>query len=138
MFRKIATLFCTAVALLLLFYANSAPVFSGLSDKFTVYCFSHSSNAQAVTVSDFSARFILSKTGESFSVKKGNLSPEEIFSRYSAVVIKTEETSEGISYFAFSSKIRYKKTVDGKTFNIQVFVGEKTVTVGTPMIYGSY
>ena len=86
----------------------------------------------------FGSRFILSKTGESFSVSNGEIEPEEFIKHFDGELVYTEKTDEGMGYYAFSEKIRYKKTVNGKTFNIHVFVGKEKTTVGTPMIYGSY
>jgi len=138
MFKKIITIAFIAVAIGVTFYIGSEPVFAGFTDRLNVYCFYNSSNAVTLNTSVFGSRFILSKTGESFSVASGEIDPEEFIKKMDGKLIWTEKTEEGTGYYAFSEKIRYKKTVNGKTFNIHVFVGKEKTTVGTPMIYGSY
>jgi hypothetical protein len=49
-----------------------------------------------------------------------------------------EETEEGINYYAYTEKLTTEKIIRGKKINLHIFIGESEVTIGTPIIYGSF
>ena len=71
--------------------------------------------------------------------QRGEVAVLDKFLRAFRAKIKVMETvGQGVNYYAYSTKIPYNQRVKGKTVNLQIFMGETTVKVGTPMIYGSF
>ena len=75
--------------------------------------------------------------GESFTAPL-NYDYKKLLEELNAKIVMTEDASEGNSYYAYSKKIRYCKTINDKKINLHIFVGKTGITVGTPIIYGSF
>ena len=136
MFKKILSAFSVSVLFSLLIFYYSAPVFKDYSDKFTIYP-SSSSTGKFETVNEENFPLI-KKGGESFEIKNGEITVEEILVKYNAELIFTESIEEGISYYAYSSDIPYVKTINGKKINLHIFIGKEKTVVGSPLIFGSF
>lgn len=79
-----------------------------------------------------------SKVGGSFLIEK-ELDLQELLKSLSVKTVFYEATEFGESLYGYSNKIAQRKTVNGKVVNIQVFIGKnQRITVGIPLIYGSY
>ena len=130
---------CVATLLVAcLFISNRTAVLYGYSENLTLYLFSSSSNATIVNVDKDSCFLYSNVYGESFWSCDSSLTPQQIFEDFSAKLIETEEILEGISYYAFSPKIKYRTMVGDKVVNLHVFVSDNKITVGTPIIFGSF
>ena len=114
---------------------SSQPLFKNFNDNFEIYLNEHSSNAAIISSDAGGFIMTFTRTGESC---KTDLSAVEIFSYFGAETVFTEVTCEGVGYYGFSEKIKYREYVNGKTVNLHVFEGKTGTTVGSPLIYGSF
>ena len=137
MFKKITATILSVLLLSTVPLFNAKPVFKGYSSEYEVYINSASSSAEIIRVSEKEFPFVKEVCGEAIKIELGQFSLEKFLEEFSAKVVFIEEISEGVSYYAFSKKIKYRKKIRGKTVNLQIFVGE-SVTVGTPIICGSF
>ncbi len=135
--KKLAFILCALAVIISFYVMNNRPIFSDFASAYEIYQYSNSSNALITSANNKSYLFIKNKTGESCKIY-GDFSLEQFLNKFSARVVFYEKVNDGVSYYAYSSKIKYRQTVNGKTVNLQVFIGADSVTVGTPIIYGSY
>lgn len=137
MIKKIFIVVLSVVCTLFVGAVNGEPVFKEYSDRFEVYTVGGSAGKIAsVGGTDF---FLCRRVkGESFKCAAEFFSVEEFLNDFAAQIMFTEETKEGTSYYAFSESIKYSKTFNDKRINLHVFVGSEQVTVGSPVIYGSF
>lgn len=113
------------------------PLFNSYSESFEVYTKSASSNAVITTTTKDYYPLIFAKTGESCKIK-GEFDLTSFFIQTGAKLVFKEQTESGTSYYAYSKNIRYKKVINGKKVNLHVHVGKTDITVGSPIIFGSY
>ena len=113
---------------------SSQPIFSEFSENFEVYLNENSSNAIILSSDARWFAMTFTRTGESC---KTDASVADIFGYFKARTVFVENTSEGVSYYGFTDKIKYREFLKGETVNIHVFVGKTHTTVGSPLIYGS-
>ena len=116
---------------------NNKPIFNDYSKNYEVYLDTSSSNARIISATKTIYPLIYNKVGESCKII-GSFSLDEFLTKMNAELIFTEDTDEGVSYYAYSKQIRYKRMVCDKVVNLQVFIGKSGVTVGSPIIYGSF
>ena len=82
--------------------------------------------------------FLKNIRGESVSLKKENFDLNEFLSDMNAEVVFVEQTEEMNLYYAYSPNLKYKKIVDGRLVNVQIAIAKERVTVGSPLIFGSF
>jgi hypothetical protein len=62
--------------------------------------------------------------------------------RHQATIVFTEEIESGVSIYAYSKSVKYRKQIKGKIVNLQIFIPKekqnKDITIGTPIIFGSF
>lgn len=75
---------------------------------------------------------------ESCYIAKEGFDAEVFIKQMGGRIVFVENINEGTIYYAYSSKILYKAKASGEIVNLQVFVGQSTVKVGTPLIYESF
>lgn len=75
-------------------------------------------------------------TGESIELETEQ-DANELIDRYSAKMIFTEQTDNGESFYYYTEKLPIYKYINGKRVNLHIHVGKK-ITVGYPIIFGSY
>ncbi len=137
MLKKVVTAFLCSAFLLSVYLFNSTPIVTGV-ERIEVYLYSSSSNAVIKTVEVKEFAFISNVKGECVKLKAKDFDLENFLSGYGAQVVLTESFDGGKSFYAYSPKIRYRETVCGKRVNLQVAIRGQTVTVGSPIIYGSF
>jgi hypothetical protein len=137
MFKKLCLVVLSLVFILFIGIANEAPMFSGYAREYEIYTESASSNARIIKANKNIYPFITAKVGESCKIK-GVFELHKFLADMKAEIVLIEPTGEGTSYYAYSKNIRYLKTIRGKRVNLQVFIGKTSVTVGSPIIYGSF
>ncbi len=137
MFKRLFILCLCAVMLFLSHFAINASVFNGYTNKIEVYLGNNGSlsTVQTIDVKDYP--YFNGVCGQSFKTDIKTFDFEKFIKDFSAKVVFTETIKEGISYYAYSPKIKERKTIKGHTINLQIFVGT-SVTVGVPLIYGSF
>lgn len=138
MLKKFSYILAVILTLACVGYVNTKPLFSNYSDSFTVYVGSNSSNAQILTVDSKDYRFIKDVTGESVKISNLGFDENEFFEKYNAKIVFTETTDGVVSYYGYSKDIKYQTTIGGKRINLHVAVTKDSVTVGAPIIYGSF
>lgn len=135
MFKKFAALFCVSALAALTVYVYCLPVFSDYTGELDVYYMANSTKPVRVCTDELP---LFNRCGESFKVKNGELSAEEILSRFNARIKFTEIIGEGVSYYAYSEKINREIIIKGEKINLHIFVGKTETTVGSPLIFGSF
>lgn len=138
MFKKLCAIFLAFFVLSWAFTVNDKPVFGAYAERFELYLLDNSSSAYIVSVSKDEYSAYKKIMGESCKVDKQNFSISDFLFDMGATLIFVEENEFGTSYFGFSPKIKYKKSTSGGTINLHVFIGESEVSIGSPVIFGSF
>ncbi len=134
------SLITLVVCLMIIIYGafiNSTCYLVSFSGRHEVYLKSNSSNAQTVCVEADCVKRYISKSGEAVLILN-DVSIEEILKEFCASLSFFEETEEGVSYYAYSRKIKYRKILNGKVINLHIFKGKNGTKIGSPLIYGSF
>ena len=76
------------------------------------------------------------KTGEATVINNSDV--DKILKDFSAETVFYEEVGDITEIYAFSKKIRYKKSVGGKIVNLHIIKNKTTIKVGSPIIFGSF
>ena len=137
MFKKLFVYALSFILFAAFTFFNATPVFFNYTDRLELYIDGGGSAGVIVSADKKDYPFIKGVSGESFKADKDTFDLDNFLNDFSAKIILTEEIAEGVSYYAFSNKIKYRSSVRGKTVNLHIFVGE-TVTVGSPLIFGSF
>ena len=119
------------------FCTRSKPVFSDYSSRFEVYFFDYSNLKGVKSVDKSKYVFCFNLRGES-CVVENECSVEQILQNFNARVVKTEKHDNGVSIYAYSKEIKYKKTLFGKVVNLHIELSNGKITMGSPVIYGSF
>ena len=138
MLKKCMVIFSSIVLIIAMFCISNMPIFTDKSDSYEVYL-ENSSNSQtimSVNLIDFA--LIFNKKGESVCMEKKGFELHNFFSEMKAKLLFVEEIDGKVSYYAYSPKLKYMQRVKGYNVNLHVVVGESTVKVGSPIIYGSF
>lgn len=142
MFKKILVCFLSLLLIFGIAIVNKKPIFSGYGSNFEVYLGESSSNAKIVNASKIDFLFLNKVCGESFKIDSLDFNIDKFLVKQNAKIVFIEEIESGISIYAYSRTIKYKKRIKGKMVNLQIFIPkdiENTkITVGTPIIYGSF
>lgn len=135
--KKIAVWFVCLIFILGVWISANQPVFKNYSQQTVVYSFNNSSNAKIDDCNNYVVPFKFFKVGESCVVDK-NFNVSQFISQFNASVVMKEQTVFGNSIYLYSPKINYCKSINGKKINLQIFTDGQKITIGTPIIYGSY
>ena len=138
MFKRISVAAISALVVLSFILLGSTPILKGYSENHVAYLTNSSSNIKVVKLSNGSFPIINGVRGESCTFTADGFDVDEFFSHHGATHILTERTGLGVSYYAFSPEIKYKERVSGKEVNLHVAVYGERITIGTPIIYGSF
>lgn len=142
MFKKILVCFLSLLLIFGIAIVNKKPIFSGYASNFEVYLGESSSNAKIVNANKIDFLFLNKVCGESFKIDSLDFNIDKFLVKQNAKIVFIEEIESGISIYAYSRTIKYKKRIKGKMVNLQIFIPkdiENTkITVGTPIIYGSF
>ncbi len=138
MFKSIRLFFIMILSIICVYAINRKPTFIGYSNEFTLYVQSNSSNCVFRRVNSFGYLFNVNVFGESCKVEKSAFILDDFLDKFSAQIVLVEEVDGLTSYYAYSKDIRYLQVINGKKVNLHVAVGENTVTLATPVVYGSF
>ncbi len=139
--KKTGAVLLLFISVLTLIYAsavNSTSYFERYQGKHEVYLESNSSNARIVEVEKEEIKKYIYKTGEAIFIENCNLDIENLLKDFSAEIVFAEHTEQGVSYFAYSKKIKGEKRIKGERINLHLHQSEVGVKMGTPLIYGSF
>jgi hypothetical protein len=134
MLKRFLALVLSPLLIFVLFSANAKPVFYECIDTLVVYT---SLGSDGRIIKADSGLLIGRVKGESFKLQK-DFDLSLFLNEYKGEIVKVEEIPEGVSYYCYSNKIKYCKEFKGKKVNLHVFIGENGVTVGSPIIFGSF
>lgn len=137
MLKKLLVIFLMIACLTGVWLASIRPEFYGFSESFEIYSKLNSSGEIYKANVNFFHRYGNIK-GESFKCEKDSFNIHKFIDKFDVTIIFTEEIDEGTSYYGYSNKIKYKKQFNGRTINVHIFVGKEQVTVGSPIIFGSF
>lgn len=137
MIKKIFLVSFVILLLIFITFSNQTPLFKDYSDNFEIYTKSPSSNAQIVCTNSKTYPLIFGKVGESCKIF-GEFDLSSFLMKMGAKTVFTEKAEHGVSYYAYSNDIKYKASVNGHVVNLHVFIGDSGVTVGSPIIFGSF
>ncbi len=138
MLKKTAVAFAICFVLLISWGENNKPVFFDYADSYEVYRESNSSSAKMLNAGALEIMFMSGKTGESCQISIEGFDVDRFLEDFNAEVCFVEKTATTLSYYAYSKRIPYRQTVRGKKVNLHVCIGESVVTLGSPIIYGSF
>ncbi len=131
---------CLTVCMIIIYaiaFLNATPVFRGYANKYELYIGDNSSCASVISVNADEYPFIHNIYGESCTIT-GDFNLTEFLSDMNASLIFYENIGDGMNYYAYSPKIKYKKEILGKTVNLHVYISKSKIKVGSPLIYGGY
>lgn len=137
MFKRFSILSLCAVMIFLLHVILNTSIFSGYTKRVEVYLGKSGSLSQIQTIDVKDYPYYSGVCGQSFKTDLNNFNLNVFLDDFDAEIIFTESIGEGVSYYAYSPKIKERVNLKGKTINLQIFVGT-AVTVGAPLIYGSF
>ena len=140
MLKRISVLLSAVILMLSLFLLNRVPVFdmTKASNGYEVYLTSFSSEKSIAQVDENAFKFALGVKGESICLDKNGFNLDEFLSQVGARLVFSEQLSSVTCYYAYSPKIKYQKTLNGKRVNLQVVQKESFVKAGAPLIFGSF
>ncbi len=138
MFKRVIPILLSAVCLCMVCYVNRTPVFGKFASELELYIGAPDSTAQIITVNAEKVPFISSVYGEAFTTSREEFNLNQFLDEFRAEMVFTESIEQGVSYYAYSSNIKYGQLINGKRVNLQVFIGDSTVKVGSPIICGSF
>ena len=138
MFKKITTVIIATACLCAVWFVNNRPLFSSMATRFEVYATSNGSDGVIYDVCKDEYPLITLKYGEACVLPLEEGLEERLLSTFNAKVVFCENTQFGKSIYAFSPDVKYSKQIKGLKVNLQIFIGESNVKIGSPLIYGSY
>ena len=138
MFKKIFVFALSLILVSTFFLFQRQPLFKNYGNDFEIYLSEGSSLSQVVVVSKQDFVLYGDVKGESCVILKNEFSVGDFFADFNAKILFSEMVEEGVSYYGYSSKIKYAESIDGKRVNLHVFVGKTQIKVGSPIIYGSF
>ena len=138
MIKRIALFFVCIIAVVGATFTTRTPVFIKYSNDFELYINSRSSMAKIINVDYMNFYFYKNVYGESVEINADSFNLQDFLDDFNATVLFTEKIQGGVSYYAYSPKIKYQKTLNGKRVNLQVVQKESFVKAGAPLIFGSF
>ena len=138
MLKKITVFLMCILLLSSTFFINKTPIFNAYASNFELYLNSPTSNALFVRADALSYPFYKNIYGECFKISSSDFDVENFLKDFSATIILEEQVEHGVSYYAYSNQIKYRTVLFNKLINLHVFVSKNSVTVGSPLILGSF
>lgn len=135
--KRIAFVFLAILVLFTASLINKSVVFEKYAQSFEVYVGESSSRAQIINADTNNLYLLKNVYGQSFKTERKNFDLEAFLKDFNAKVVLVEPLECGVSIYAYSKQIKYRENIDGKIVNLQIFLS-KQVTVGTPLIFGSF
>ena len=137
MLKKVIAVLLCLTALACCWQINSQPVFEKYASSYEISELYSNSNARLKFAEK--KEYVLSflRTGESVTIYE-NFSAQELLATLGAKEIFTEQTEFGVSVYAYSKQLPYRKIINGEIVNVQIFIGDGKVVVGSPIIFGSF
>ena len=136
--RKIACVILSIIFMLLVHISVDKPVFIDESDSVTLYLGNNSSICEIISIDNGDYHKYSNIRGESIRLELTNFDLDAFIKKYTAQILFIEQIEQGVNYYCYSPKMKYRRLIDGFIINLHVFVGNECVSIGTPMIFGSF
>lgn len=138
MLKKIAVFVLVVTGLCMMWVCYNMPVFFDEAKSYDLYLKSDSSDALIVSTDFIGALFTNGVRGISCNTAREGFDLYAFLKKHSAKQVFTETFKGGVNYYAYSPRIKYCKYIRGEKINLQVSVTENCITLGSPIIYGSF
>ncbi len=138
MFKKCLALTLALLTIFSINLINNKPLFSKYGNEFTVYVGNGGSLSKIIEVNYLEYLVQGKIKGESCSFVDAEFDLNAFLADYNAKLIEVESTDEQVSYYAFSPDLKYSQNLFGAKVNLHVSVNNDRITVGSPLIYGSF
>ncbi len=138
MLKKVLIVISAITVLFLASVFSLAPLFSSYSKRYEAYLYNSSSLAKIVNVNKTEFIFLKGVKGESVRLSANNFDLSGLLLEFDAEIIFTERVENKTLYYAYSPRIKYKKVVRGQKINLQIATDSDNVTIGSPLIFGSF
>ena len=137
MFKGIALLFAVILFAFCFYslYSSPAPALKGYAKEYELYLSAGSFGDNIVNATDETFSYYKNVKGESCVV---TVPYETVIHDFNAKHLFTEQIDDGVIYYAYSPKIKYKAYVNGKAVNLQYYAGKTGNKLGVPLIFGSF
>ncbi len=135
--KRLLIFFLAAAMALAVTELPKAPSFDE-SGTYTLYRYSASSLATEERLRGgviFDSRSV---KGESVTYSSDAFLLSDVLEKYGATLLFSEEVGDVICYYAYSPTLPYRATLYGKTVNLQIATENRRITLGTPLIFGSF
>ena len=137
MFKKILASIVFIICLAFIYQINFKPIFNDYAQTFQVCLNDKGSASQICLVNKQQFKTLKGVYGESCVVEK-DLDANTILSDFKAKIVLVEDSGSGNSIYAYSSKIKNHVTINGRMVNLHIHTQKDLITVGSPIIYGSF
>ena len=138
MLKKFSYIILAVFVAVLVSVYNSKPLFFGLNENYVVYKVDGSSCAVQTVIDTLYYPFMARVKGESCKIERLGFDVKSFFDRYNAEIVFTENLEGVTCYYGFSDDINFCSMLNGKLVNLHVAVAKDYVTVGSPIIFGSF
>ena len=135
MFKKILCVFAVLGVIAYIYAQNALSELASLEGEKTYYVGVAASNAYILNEKDAGV-FLDKVKGESCRVN--DMGVETIMKEYKAAEVFVEEAEGTTSYYCFSPLLKRSVIIKGREINLHIAVKNDEVTVGTPLIFGSF
>lgn len=135
--KRLLIFFLAAAVALAVLKLPKAPSFDERG-TYTLYRYNASSLATEERLKGnviFDARSV---KGESVTYFGDAFLLSDVLEKYGATLLFSEEVGDVICYYAYSPVLPYRATLYGKTVNLQIATENQRITLGTPLIFGSF
>lgn len=137
MIKKSLAIISSILIISFFYFSSFTPVFDDYASEHELYL-SAGSTGETITVTTAQYYLYSGICGESCKIEKADFDLDRFFLEMDAKVVFIEKVKGVVSYYCYSPCVKYKKLLYGKVVNLHVAVAESQVTVGAPIIYGSF
>ncbi len=137
MLKKVFVFLSAIVIVVSFFLVGNLPIFKDYSNSHEIYL-SSSSNSKNIVTKIGHSPFIFAKKGESVCIEKQTFDLHSFLLQMKAKVVFSEEINGKTSYYAYSPSLKYIQQIKNRNVNLHIVIGEESVKVGSPIIYGSF
>ena len=138
MLKKSIITILIIVFFLCIYAENSKPIFSGYAKNFEVYQSRGSISSAIKNCTALDMLFMRKVQGEGCKVSESEFDLELFLSDFNAKIVFIEQVDGITSYYAYSPKVKYLENIGERVVNLHVAVSGEQVTLGSPIIYGSF
>lgn len=138
MLKNFFALFLAVLSLFFIHIKTQSPIFEDYAENFEICLEQGSFSSKIFSVDAREFAFYSGIKGESCKLTKADFNLKELLDNFDAKIVMQEDLQNCVCYYAFSPKIKYIESIKGRRVNLHVAVSKDSVTIGAPLIYGSF